>query len=186
MFVVINKIKGTNHVSRKWERMVTKNQRTINKARKKRGESALPEGISTKEKETAIKGRSWMLPSLLVLIAGLYFFTTYKVTEMNGTYWFTGLSYIALAVLIYLFRRPVIKISRNYLTVRGFTGDKFIEPKHIGELTLNKGHVVILLKEKRKKYIYTKLQHRFPMEELNNKLREFAVLHNITLHDETR
>lgn len=173
-------------MSRKWERMVTKNQRDINKARKKRGQAALPDGTGTKEKEIVIKGRSWMLPSVLVLFAVMYFITTYKVTEMNGAYWFTGLSYIALAILVYLVRRPIIRISRNYLSVRRFTGDKFIEPKDIEELTLNMGHIVIQLKEKRKRFIYTKLQHRFPMEELTNKLREFAVQHKISLKDETR
>jgi hypothetical protein len=141
---------------------------------------------SAKEKDIVIKGRSWMLPSLLIMFAGLYFFTTYQVAEPTGTYWFTGLSYIGLAVLVYLIRRPVIKISRNYITVRRFTGDKFLEPKDIEELTLNPGHLVIQLKEKRKRIIYTKLQHQFPMDELNAKMRDFAVQHKIAVQDETR
>jgi hypothetical protein len=180
------KDKGDNNVSRKWERMVEKNRNSLNKVRRKRGQAALSEGITSKEKLTVIKGRSWMLPSVLVLFAGLYFFTTYQVAKMDGAYWFTGLSYIGLAILVYLVRRPVIKISHNYLTVRRFTGEKFIEPKDIEEMDLNTSHIVIQLKDKRKKIIYTKLQHQFPMEELAAKLREFAVQHKISLKDETR
>lgn len=171
-------------MSRKWERMVERNRKSVNKVRTKQGQPTLLEG--GKEKGTVIKGRSWMLPSVLVIFAVFYFISTYKITETNGTYWFTGISYILLAVLIFLVRRPTIKISRAYLTVRRYTGDKFVEPKDIDELVLNKGHVVIQLKEKQKKLIYTKLQHQFPMELLNEKLKEFAVMHKIPYKDETR
>lgn len=173
-------------MSRKWERMVQKNRKTINKTRIKRGMGALPQGVSTAGGETVIKGRSWMLASVLILFAVFYFISTYQVEAKTGMYWVTGLSYIALGLLYYWVRRPVIKIGKNYLTVRRFTGDKFIEPKDIEELVLSGGHVVIQLKGKHKKLVYTKLQHRFPMEQLTGKLREFAQHHKLAYKDETR
>ncbi|WP_438445764.1 hypothetical protein [Gorillibacterium sp. sgz5001074] len=171
-------------MSRKWERMVRKNQKTVNHGRVKRGLGSLPQ--VSRGAETVIKGRSWMLASVLAIFAILYFILTYQTESKTSMYWITGFSYIALAVLYYLVRRPVIKISRQYVTVRRFTGDKLLEPKDIEGLVLNPGHVVIQLKGKQKKLIYTKLQHRFPMEELNARLREFAQQHKLDYRDETR
>lgn len=171
-------------MSRKWERMVERNRKSVNKVRTKQGIGSIPEG--GREQTEVIKGRSWMLPSMLVLLAILYFITTYQVTGVNGTYLFTGFSYIALALLMYWIRRPEIRIAESYLTVRRFTGDKRVEPKDIKELVLNKGHIVIQTNAKRGgRYIYTKMQHRFPMDKLNAKLREFAVKNKVNLKDET-
>jgi hypothetical protein len=167
--------------------MVVKNQKTVNVSRKKQGLSTIQETSRVKEKEAVIKGRSWMLPSLLIIFALLYFITSpYGEVKMDALYWFTGISYVLLGVLMYLVRRPVIKIGKAYMTVRRFSGDKLIEPKDIGELTLNNGHVVIQMKNSKKKFVYTKLQHRFPMDTLNSKLREFAVEHKVELKDETK
>lgn len=172
-------------MSRKWERMVLKNQKTVNKARKKQGLETLSTS-TPRGPETVIKGRSWMLASALVLFAVLYFILTYQEESKTAMYWITGISYIFLGVVYYWIRRPVIKISKNYLTVRRFTGDKFIEPKDIEQMILNNSIVVIQLKEKHKKLVYNKFQHRFPMDLLNGKLREFALQHKVHLIDETR
>lgn len=174
-------------MSRKWERMVTKNQKTVNVARKKQGIASIQQTAKAKDADTVIKGRSWMLPSLLIMFAVMYFLTySYGEGPRDAVYWITGISYIALGVLIFLFRRPVIKLGRTYITLRRFTGDKRMEPKDIESLTLNNGHIVIQLKEKKKKYIYTRMQYRFPMDVLNASLREFANQHKVAVIDETK
>lgn len=171
-------------MSRKWERMVVKNKKSINAVRKKQGIATIEDTVRVRNAETVIKGRSWMFPSFLVLFAVLYFVTSFSGPIVkDGLYWFTGLSYILLGFLVYLVRRPVIRISASYLSVRRFAGDKLIQPKDIAELTLNQGHVIIQLTNK-KKYMYTRFQHRFPMDELNAKLREFADRNKVALKDE--
>lgn len=174
-------------MSRKWERMVLKNQKTVNRARKKQGVASVEDTVRSRGAETVIKGRGWMFPSLLVLFSLMYFVTTFSAVEVvkDSLYWITGLSYIALAGLMYLIRRPVVRVAQQHIVLRRFTGDKLIEAKEIEELTLNNGHIIILLKNK-KKYMYSRLQHRFPMDTLNSKLRDFAVSHKLTLNDETK
>jgi hypothetical protein len=166
--------------------MVTKNQKTINNVRKKQGKATIQETAKLKEKDDIIKGRSWMFPSILVFVAVFYFFAyPYGEISRDKWYWITGLSYIALGILMYLVRRPVIRITRTSISLRRFNGDKIVAPHDTEEITLNKGHIVIRLKQKNKKYVYTKLQHRFPMDILNARLREYAIQHKITLKDET-
>lgn len=174
-------------MSRKWERMITKNQKTVNKARKKSGQATIAESTRSKEADEIIKGRSWMLPSLLALF-GLFYLITSAVNgmPMNGMYWFTGLSYVLLGALVFLVRRPVIGIGKHSITLRRFAGDKRIPAETIEELTMNDAHIVIQVKNSKKKFIYTKLQHRFPMNELNVKLREFAVRERVPFRDETK
>ncbi|RAV02397.1 hypothetical protein DQG13_10255 [Paenibacillus sp. YN15] len=166
--------------------MVVKNQRTVNRSRKKSGMATIEETSRKKDADVVIKGRSWMFASLLAVF-GLFYLITSAVNgvPMNALYWFTGLSYVLLGVLIYLVRRPVISIGKNYITLRRFAGDKRIGSDSIEELTMNKGHIIIQVKNVKKKYIYTKLQHRFPMDELNAKLREFAVRERVPFKDET-
>jgi hypothetical protein len=173
-------------VSRKWERMVEKNRNSVNKVRRKQGKETIGSGTGgarASDPVSVIKGRSWMLPSFLVLFALFYFISFYNSIEHNFSFWFTGLSYIGLALLMYWIRRPVIKVSKDYITVRRFNGDKLLEPKDIKELTLHKDHVVIELVQKNKKLMYTRLQHRFPMEELNSKLRAYAVSHKLAVKE---
>lgn len=173
-------------MSRKWERMIEKNQKNVNVARKKQGVATIQDTMKVRDADFVIKGRSWMFPSILVLFALMFFFTSpYGEVERNSTFWFTGFSYIGLGILMYLIRRPVIRVSKSYITVRRFSGDKLIEPKDIEEMTLNNGHIIIVLKNK-KKFMYTRFQHRFPMDTLNGKLRDFAVNHKVTLKDEAK
>lgn len=172
-------------MSRKWERMVNKNQKNANKIRKKQGQTTIQETMKVKESEQIYKGRSWMLPSVLVLLAVLYFISDpYGEAANNKYYWLLGLSYAGLGALIFLINRPVIKISKTFLTVRRFSGIKMLEPKDIEEITVNKGHAAIRLKVKNRRYIYTKFQHRFNMNELNAGLKEYAIQHKIKLQNE--
>lgn len=174
-------------MSRKWERMVIKNQKTVNRSRKKSGIATIEESNRKKDADVIIKGRSWMFASLLAVF-GLFYLITSAVNgvPMNGLYWFTGISYVLLGALIYLVRRPVIGIGKSYITLRRFAGDKRIGSDSIEELTMNNGHIIIQQKNVKKKYIYTKLQHRFPMDELNAKLREFAIRERVPFKDETK
>lgn len=174
-------------MSRKWERMVVKNQKTVNRTRKKSGMATIEENNRKKDADVIIKGRSWMFASLLAVFGLFYLITTaVNGVAMNGIYWFTGISYVLLGVLIYLVRRPVIGIGKSYITLRRFGGDKRIGSDSIEEITMNNGHIIIQQKNVKKKYIYTKLQHRFPMDELNAKLREFAIRERVPFKDETK
>jgi len=169
-------------VSRKWERMVAKNRKSVNVVRKKQGKELL--SAAAPSEYEIFKGRSWVLPGFLAAFSIFYFISFWNLYPHDFWFWFTGISYFALAGLIYLVRRPVFRIGKRTLSTRRFAGDRAVEPEQIEQITVSPHHFSIQMKEKRGRWMYTKLQHRFPMDELTAKLREFALAHNIKLKEE--
>lgn len=179
--------KGVMTVSRKWERMVEKNRKSVNKTRKKQGRTEIGNsGGSSREPMVAVKGRSWIMPVILMAVALIYFVSFYGQYPNDGMFWFTGFSYIGLSVLIFLFRRPVIRIGRSTLSVRRYSGDRTVEARQIKELTVSPSSVVIDTNVHKGKWTYTRFQHRFPMDELQAKLKEFALHNQVAFKEESK
>src|SRR4051794_18799714 len=109
-------------MSRKWERMVRKNSKSVNKTRQKSGQPKITEMQS--DGSVTFKGRSWFLPMLLVATGVFCLISFRNMAGQDNLYWITGASYIFLAILIYVVRRPFIKIGKNALTSRRFGGDR--------------------------------------------------------------
>ncbi|CAG7648316.1 hypothetical protein PAECIP111802_04180 [Paenibacillus allorhizosphaerae] len=130
------------------------------------------------------KGRSWFLPMLL-MATGVFCLISFRGLAGQGNlYWITGASYIFLAVLIYWVRRPFIKIGKNALTSRRFGGDRTVEASQINEITIGKDAVVVQIKPKGNRWVFTRVYNRFQMDELNGKMKEFAAKNNVTLKEE--
>lgn len=169
-------------MSRKWERMVRKNTKTVNKHRKKSGQPKISELQS--DGSVTLKGRSWFLPMLLVATGVFCFISFRSMAGQDNLYWITGASYIFLAVLIYWVRRPFIKIGKSALTSRRFGGDRTIEASQIEGITISKEAVVVQIKPKGNRWVFTRLYNRFQMDELHEKIQEFAAKNNVPLKQE--
>ncbi|OXM87913.1 hypothetical protein [Paenibacillus rigui] len=166
-------------MSRKWERMVQKNTKAANNIRKKQGKPTLSEASS--DGAVTIRGRSWLLP-LLLMFVGLFCFIAFRAQQQQDSlYWITGGSYIVLALFIFAVRRPFLKVGKNYLLTRRFAGDRRVEPSQIQEIELTKSSVVISLNTSKTKWVFTRFIQRIDIEQMSDKLKEFAANNNIPL-----
>lgn len=169
-------------MSRKWERMVEKNQKNLYKQRQKQGK---PGSLSTNPADQSIRyrGRTWMLPLFLIGFSICFTLLFYDFYQGDASYWFISIAYFLLGVFIYLVRRPTLAIGKKFITSRRFTGDKRVEAGDVQEITLLKGYVIIQFKSKMSRWVFSKFMHRMPIEDIAADLKEFAKNNGITLND---
>jgi hypothetical protein len=171
-------------MARKWERMIEKNRKTINKRNVKTGKPVIAQAGA--ETMTAYKGRSWMLPLLLVGFAVFYLVAFSNIYHKDTSYWVTAVGYIALGAMLYLSRRPVLRIGKSKLSTRRFSGDRTVGADEIEEILLSPSYVVIQMKEKKTRWIFSRLTQLMPMAALTPAVREFAERNQIELKVETK
>ncbi|WP_197483457.1 hypothetical protein [Paenibacillus elgii] len=171
-------------MSRKWQRMVRKNTKVTNVQRKKSGKETIAES-SASDNSVTFKGRSWFLPLILVA-TGIFCFIIFRgQAGQDQMYWFTGASYIFLALLIYWVRRPLLKIGPDSLTSRRFGGDRTMSADMIDEISVTKDSIFITLKPKGARWGYTKFYHQFPVDAAGEKLQEFAQKNQVAFKQES-
>ncbi|NHN30746.1 hypothetical protein [Paenibacillus agricola] len=167
-------------MSRKWERMVKKNTKTINKTRVKQGKETISQATSA-DGAITLKGRNWTL-SLLLFCVGIFCFITFRGTSQeDNLYWITGGSYILLSIFMYFVRRPHLKIGKDYLGTRRFTGDKRMKAEEIKDIAISKDTVSISFTSNKGKWAFTRFYHRMNIAEISEKLKEFAENNAVTL-----
>jgi uncharacterized membrane protein YobD (UPF0266 family) len=168
-------------MSRKWERMVSKNAKKINKDRSKKGIAP----ISTDpDRAEVFKGRSIMLALFFVLISILLLVTLTK-TSGDTMYWYTTCSYLVVGLFVYFIRRPYLKVSKTSLSKRGFARELILNADHIKEIVYSPGQVVIDLNEKSPRWVYNKTMNRFDVAAMAGRLKKFAEQNQVTFVDKT-
>lgn len=168
-------------MSRKWERMVRRNTKKTNKLRSKQGQQ--PVSASGQEAMVRFKGRSWFLPSVLVIFSIVFLLLAHDIYEADATYWLTGALYFLFGLFLFFARRPFLKIGRNRLSTRRFTGEKFVDAGDIEEIIIVPGTIVIQLKAKKERWIFSRLLQLFNLREIEGHLREFAKRHQIPVKE---
>ncbi|MEB3102711.1 hypothetical protein [Ferviditalea candida] len=166
-------------MSRKWERMVQKNTEKLNKQRAKFGRTPISEAESSK-----IRGRNWVGPILLVLVA-IYYMLTFISTSNTSMYWVTAISYLLLAAL-FVFRRPFLEIDRKNLSTRRFSGFKSLGADDIDQIVIQKGYVIISAKDGKTRWVFSRLIQLYDIGMLSEKLQEFAKNHSIPVIHQTK
>jgi len=172
-------------MSRKWERMVEKNRKTINARRKKAGLSPMTAKAASEAKDT-YKGINWMLPFFLVLITILNIVMFIQQNALTRENLITFVVYILLAVLLLFMNRPTLAIGKSSITSRRFASFQTASAADIDEIQLVKGAVAIRLKAKKKRWVYTRVTHWFPIEAVSERLRQFAEANHIPVADEMK
>lgn len=168
-------------MSRKWERMVSKNAKKVNKNRSKQGIAP----ISTDpDRPVVFKGRSIMLALFFVLISVLLLATLTK-TSGDTMYWYTTISYLVVGVFIYFIRRPYLKVSKTSISKRGFARELVLNADKIKEIVYSPGQVVIDLEGKSPRWVYNKTLNRFDVAAMAGKLKKFAEQNQVTFVDKT-
>lgn len=167
-------------MSRKWERMVKKNTKVVNKSRAKHGKPTISQTVSSDDSVT-IKGRNWTL-SLFLFCVGIFCFIAFQNTNQDEyLYWLTGGSYMLLSLFMFGVRRPQLKIGKDYLGSRRFTGDKRVPASDIKEIVLSSDAVVISLNSSKIRWSFTRFYHRMDISAMSERLKEFAANHAVPL-----
>ncbi|MEC0231084.1 methyltransferase [Paenibacillus alba] len=168
-------------MSRKWERMVSKNSKKINKDRSKKGIAP----ISTDpDRPEVFKGRSIMLALFFILIS-IFLLATLTKTDGDTMYWYTTSAYLVVGVFIYFVRRPYLKVSKTSLSKRGLARELVLTPSHIKEIVYSPGQVIIDLNGKSPRWVYTKTLNRFDVAAMAGRLKKFAEQNQISFVDKT-
>lgn len=171
-------------MSRKWERMVSKNSKTVNKQRKKYGKEAIAE--PGKDIGKTFKGRSWIFPAFLIAFGFVYLLFFRGLYEKDSTSLLIAVMYILLGLFMYWVRRPVLQIGKTKLSSRRFSGDKEVGPSDIERIVLTPSAIMIQLKAKQSRWVFTKSTQWFPVAEASAKLREFASHNHVSIVEETK
>jgi hypothetical protein len=77
-----------------------------------------------------------------------------------------------------------LKISGNTLKTRRFSGDRLLDANDIKLITLMKDAVVIESKTGKMRWTFSRYYHFMNMEQLSEKLKEFAKNHAVPVKDE--
>lgn len=161
-------------MSKRWERQVARNAQKANALRKRLGE----ETIADKKDVIRHKGRSWLF-SLLLAFVGIFYMVTYWNLGRTSLYWATIFMYLLLAIIWFFVRRPFVDIGKKNLTTRKFFGYRTIAPEDIEQIEALKGYVVIVLKQKGTRHVFSRLMHRYDTDRLADDLAEFARTHKV-------
>jgi uncharacterized membrane protein YobD (UPF0266 family) len=171
-------------MSRKWERMVEKNRKVTNKQRLKQGKLLITD--VNKEAMQHFLGRSWFL-ALICIGLSLFFTAAYgSFFKQDAMTKFVTVAYFALGLFIYFVRRPRLSIGKTTLSSRRFSRDVSLSPSQIEDITLQQGNVIIQLKHKKSRWIFSRIMHRFDIKSMSDKIKEYAAVHGITLIDHTK
>lgn len=166
-------------MSRKWERKLERNAKRIDQQRKRFGQS----GISEAGKDERLYGRSIMLPSFLLFVGIFYMITFYGVNR-GAMYWVTVLSYWGLAFIVFFLRRPVLIIGKQTLTTRKFAGFRTVNAGDIDHIEALRGYVIIALKNKKARWVFSRMTHRYNTAEMAEKLKQFAKANRVEFKQE--
>ncbi|WP_379126890.1 hypothetical protein [Paenibacillus sp. sgz500958] len=173
-------------MARSWERMVQRNTKQANKLRKKTGKDSIHAYSTASKNSDVYKGRNIVLPVVLLGLGVMYWLVgSIDETRGNGSLmnWLGIVLYFVLAALIF-FRRPYLKVDRARLSTFKFNRERFLAPADIEKIILSRRSVVIKHKNKRAKWVFSKLINRYATEAMGVRLEEFAKVNHITLEHE--
>lgn len=162
--------------------MVERNSKKINKDRRKKGGQQLASSDGT----VRIVGRSWVFP-LVLASAGLLFGLTLPPEGTSGIlYQVTIGLYILLALFHFFVRRPYIKINKQQLIWRTYTGEKLAAAGDVAYVQISDKRSVVALKDGKTRRTFSRLYHLYPMGQLNSALRQFASAHHVPIIAENK
>jgi hypothetical protein len=168
-------------MSRKWQRMVEKNQKDAYKRSKKKGTG---NAFNVQSNDQKIhKGRSWLVPLALISFCLFFVLVPGQYYTKDKWYWFTVISYLFLGVFIFFTRRPFLRITRSDITSRRFGGNRTYQASEIHSIHLKENEVSIQFKQQRTKWVFTRWMHRFQMDRLMIDVKQFAERNQLPLND---
>lgn len=174
-------------MSRKWERMVEKNRKTINKQRTKTGKREISAAVKSKPDADRFLGRSYMLPALLIGLALVYMIAFYDMySDSRVMYWLTGGAYLLLGVMLYI-RRPYLNVGKSHVSTRGLFGsDKQMQADNIKKISFYPSYVMIEFKSTKRGWMFSRSFNRYDVEAIKTRLTQFARTNAVELNNDNQ
>lgn len=166
-------------MSRKWERMVERNKKAANLQRRKLGQTPIAEG----DKPDLFLGRSWIVPLILEMFAVFFMILFKNYYTADSSYWFTVICYFLLGVFIFFVRRPVLSVAKSRIATRRITGEKAVNADEIDNIALSPNQIVITLKHKNRKWVFSSSLHLFKIKPMADRLRKFAAVNQVSIQE---
>lgn len=161
--------------SRKWERMVYRNQKRVNDYRKRAGKTT----VSNSPQYDIYKGRSIFLSFFLISVGILYGIMFYDVQHSRTLYWITVIAYLALGLWFWAIRKPYLKVAKNDLATRKWGREVVVNARNVEFIQVEGGNIIIKLREKNKMWVFSRLINRFQTAEMAERLKEFAIKNQV-------
>lgn len=163
-----------------FERAVKRNQHKVNKNRKKKGQPVLGSGM---ENEDIFKGRAFIFPFVLVVLAFM-FLTLSGVTKdgVSGFDWFVFILYIGLA-LMYFLRRPYLKVGKKRIKTIKLSRERSLGAEDIKRIVVDKGSIIIEHNAKGSNWAFSRLLNLYDTDAMGERLITFAQTHQIPVED---
>ena len=163
-------------MSRKWEREIERNQKQMERLRK----NQKTQTTSKFGNKQVFKGRSVILPVFLLLASFFFMFVLDVLGERDLFYWLSIGSYWLLALIFFL-RRPYLAIGSSELTTQRWTKEIHLKPSEVEEIILANDSTVIVAKASKHRWVFSRIPHFYPMQELNRALKQYADKHDISI-----
>jgi hypothetical protein len=165
-------------MSRKWERKVARNSKLVNKQRKRFGQPPIGSAAAPVKNKDLFLGRSIVLPLLLTAIAVFIAVIYYRLDEDTGFTMLTVGLYVLLAVYFFL-KRPYLAIQGSSLATRRLGRERTVSPNEIERIEIAKDYCLIVRRNKRVRWVFSRPMNRYDTEAMGKRLREYAAQHHI-------
>jgi hypothetical protein len=96
------------------------------------------------------------------------------------------IAYFLMGLFIYFVRRPRLSVGKTTLSSRRFSRDVSLEPTEIEGITVQAGYVIIQLKRKKARWVFSRLMHRFDIPSMSASVKEYALINGIPFIDQTK
>lgn len=165
-------------MSRKWERTIERNQKQMERIRK----NDIKGKGSKQGARTVFKGRRIILPVIFLLLSFFFMFILDALGDRDAFYWVAIGSYWLLA-LYFFFKRPYLAVGPSDLSTQRLNREVTLKPSEVEEITLADDSIVIVIKEKQHRWVFTRIPSLFPIKDMSAALMNFAVKHAVRVND---
>lgn len=162
-------------MSRKWERMVSRNQQKVNSYRKRAGQAS----VGNMPQYEIFKGRSIFLPIFFIVVGSIYGIMFYSIQSSEVMYWVTFIAYLLLGVWFWTLRKPYLKVSKTDLATRKWGREQVVNAKDIEFIQVQGKNILIKLRQKDKIWVFSRTLNLFDVNAMTTHLKEFALKNQV-------
>jgi hypothetical protein len=140
---------------------------------------------ASKAEWTYYYGKSYLFPILLLLLSGLSAFTLISTKNPSIFYYVTVVAYLGLAIFYYV-KKPYLRVGKDFISTRRLGSDRSLEADQISGIEVYDGYILIVIKNKRAKWVFAKAINRYPVVEMAEALEKFAKANKVPFQNELR
>lgn len=166
-------------MSRKWERMVAKNQKALASQTAKQPKEKRPRA-ELKSEQGIFEGRNVFVSVLCFSVSIMFYLFFGQIGENELFFYVTVFLYFLFGFYFFFVKRPYIRITSSQIAIKRFGKERVTPASAIEKIIVQPGYVIITVQEKRKhNIIFSRFFNRYDTEKIGEELRELASKHQI-------